>query len=118
MVLRHHKQRVASVGVVCKEVEGNGDIEISCSAVSYTHSFDLQILQSMNRGQIGTAVMYLLGNASTRDELSILQRGMIAILANERAKVEEIVNFLFTHSRRADIPALVLPHSPPWGKSR
>ncbi len=110
--------RVTSVRVACREIEGNGDIKISCGAVSYTHSFSLEILQPMNREYIDTAVMYLLENASTIDELSILQKDMIAILANERAKVEEIVNFLFAHSRRADIPALVLPHSPPWGKSR
>ena len=51
--------RVTSVRVACREIEGNGDIKISCGAVSYTHSFSLEILQPMNREYIDTAVMYL-----------------------------------------------------------
>lgn len=108
--------RIAPVRVVCREIGRNGEIEITDDSASYTHSFSLETLEVMNREQINTVVVYLLGNASTIDGLSDPQKAMIAILAGDTLQVDAIVKFLLNRSRRVDIPALVLPHSPPWGK--
>lgn len=107
---------VRQVHVVCREIDQSGNVEVRCGAISYTHSFSLDVLQMMDKAQINDSVTKLLATVSTTDELSVSQKDMLARLASERPKVNVIVDFLFDHSRRVFVPRAVESFSPRWGK--
>jgi len=63
--------------------------------------------------QIRNCIVALLENDSLSEQLSYVQRSMIALLRIDSGKIDRIVNFLY----ETPMAYWDAPHSPHWGKS-
>lgn len=109
---------VRQLHVTCSENEQNAHIKVSHGPISYTHSFSLNALRTMDKNQITIAVARLLTDAPMNEELSSPQKAVIALLAGDMWEVGKIVDFLFDHSRRTMVHFAVDSFFPHWGEAR
>ncbi len=80
---------------------------------STIHSYEFPRLCNADKQQIRNCIVALLENDSLSEQLSYVQRSMIALLRIDSGKIDRIVNFLY----ETPMAYWDAPHSPHWGKS-